>query len=107
MAKKKKHQKKKRNKQLAGQTAVASAGQEKQAAKAENKTQPQNLKPATVAVAEAGSAEEANFVKQDVRYSLVVVGVIVAAFIVLYFLLQNPTVSKTVYGFIKLPNIGL
>lgn len=45
-------------------------------------------------------------VMSDVRYSLLLVAIIIAVFAVLYFALQNQSVSNSVYGFIKLNNIS-
>lgn len=62
--------------------------------------------PKAVEIAEAGSVKEAQTVSKDVLFSLALIGIIIAVYLVLYFLLQNSTVSASVYGLIKLPNLG-
>lgn len=42
----------------------------------------------------------------DVRYSLVLLGVIIVVFVVLYVALQNTSIANSVYGIIKLNNIS-
>ena len=103
MAKRKKHRKKKQVKRTAPAT---------QARVTSKSIAPKPVKevksstPAQTEIAEAGSAKEARLVKADVRYGLILVGIIALIFVLLYVLLQNPTVSAKVYGLIKLPNIG-
>ena len=107
MAKRKKHKKSKQQRkqllQSEPQTAVPVVSSDKPEAEEKVITPSLTTKPA---LAEAGSAAEASYVKQDVRYGLILVGIIVLAFVALYLLLQNPTVSAKIYGIIKLPNVG-
>ncbi len=103
MAKRKKHRKKKQAKQatVVTKTQVVSKNEVSEPVKEVKK-----VKPAEFEIAEAGSAKEARLVRKDVRYGLILVGIIALAFVVLFVLLQQPTVSAKIYGLIKLPNIG-
>lgn len=103
MAKRKKHRKKKQARQAAVVTKsqVVTKNEAPEPVKEVKKA-----KPAEVEIAEAGSAQEARFVRKDVRYGLILVVIIALAFVVLFVLLQQPTVSAKIYGLIKLPNIG-
>lgn len=103
MAKRKKHRKKKHAKSAAVVTKPQSVSRHQSS---EPVKEVKKAKPSKVEIAEAGSAKEASLVKTDVRYGLILVGIIVAVFVVLFILLQNPTVSTKIYGLIKLPNIG-
>lgn len=42
----------------------------------------------------------------DVRYSLMLVGIIIAVFIVIYIALQNQAIANSVYGLVKLNNLS-
>src|SRR5947208_2087321 len=104
MAKRKKHRKKKQ----AQSTQPVQTSNQAQPQTHTNSivTEPKEVKTSVPDVAEAGSAAEVVYVKNDVRYSLILIGIILLVFVSLYLLLQNPTVSAKVYGLIKLPNIG-
>lgn len=103
MAKRKKHRKKKQAKQAAVVTKTQVENKSEVNTPVKEVKRP---KPAEVEIAEAGSDQEAKLVRKDVRYGLILVGIIAVAFVVLFVLLQQPTVSAKIYGLIQLPNIG-
>ncbi len=110
MAKRKKHRKKKQTQRVASQpnqSVVKQSQVDKTTTEAKQTTAEvatkANIQPK---VAEVGSSAETAYVKADVRYSLILIGIIAVVFVVLYLLLQNPTISAKIYGIIKLPNVG-
>lgn len=98
MAKRKKHKKKQNNhKSNVVKTTTKTQNEDKI---------PKNneYKPNTEENIEAQATQTA--VIGDVRYSLVLLGVIIAVFAVFYIALQNTSVASSVYGIIKLNNIS-
>jgi hypothetical protein len=94
MAKKKRHKNKKHiNKASAVKTTTKA--QEKNAA--QDITKQVVAKPEEVIEKNGISA-----VSSDVRYSLLLLGLIIAVFAVLFVVLSNKSVSSTVYGLIKI-----
>lgn len=98
MAKRKKHRKKQNNHK---QNVVKTTTNSSVVKPAEYTKQ---HKPNIEEKIEAETTQTA--VMGDVRYSLILLGVIAIVFAVLYFALQNQSFSNTVYGLIKLNNIS-
>ena len=99
MAKKKKHSKKKfkRKHNVANITTQASKVVEPSKPKA---TKKEIIEPKK-ANDTAGTKEVSAEIK-DVRYSLLLAGVIVLVFAVIYVVLQNQSVSNSIYGIINI-----
>jgi len=70
-----------------------------------NTTKNINDKPSYGIYEESSSAAseiEQNSVISDVKFSLIVLGIIILCFIILYAILQNKSVSDQIYGIIKI-----
>lgn len=99
MAKRKKHRKKQHSHK---QDVVKNTTTVSKKAEASPKIEPHRLNIEEKMEVQATHAA----VMGDVRYSLVLVGIIIAIFVILYVALQNQSVSNTVYGLIKLNSIS-
>lgn len=99
MAKRKKHRKKQHNHKR--NVVKSTTSVQKQV---ENVELAEDHKPNIDERIEAQTSQTA--VMADVRYSLLMVGIIIAVFILIYVVLQNQSIANLVYGLVKLNNIS-
>lgn len=99
MAKRKKHRKKQSNHKQNVVKNTTSVNRQP-----ENTQKTEDHKPNIEERIEATTGQSA--VMADVRYSLIILGIIIVAFAVIYIALQNSSISNSVYGLIKLNNIS-
>ena len=109
MAKKKKHFKKKhkRKKNVANNTTVASTNIQKQESNTSEEAKKVERSSDKKAILKKPMANELKTVKksaeiQDVKYSLIIMAIIIVVFGLIYLLSMNETVSKSIYGLIKI-----
>ena len=109
MAKKKKHSKKKHKhkRNVANNTTAALKGEQnsrknsaKEPKKAESSAPSEAItkKPKSA----EGQAKQKSVEIQDVKYSLMLMAIIIAVFGVIYVLSMNESVSRSIYGLIKI-----
>jgi hypothetical protein len=96
VAKRKKHHKKK-NKHKAN--VAKNTTQQAVSAAQKPQKKPEQKVPAEVITKDA---PKNNLELKDVKFSLLVFGVIVLVFAILFFILQNQSISEYFYGFIKI-----
>lgn len=99
VAKRKKHRKKQHNHK---QNVVKKTTSQPQQVELSSKDEGFEVKNPVAAESKTVKTAE----MADVRYSLVLAGIIVAVFIVMYIALQNQAIANSVYGLVKLNNLS-